>query len=209
MARDDRDLQDTTAERPPRRTDRLDSGGGAAGEPINPQWRSSRSTSTRNRPARAIPTSGQDFALWLQYGGWRIILAAVAVIGIVGVLIILTGQPTEPLSGEDVQPTLVSANEGIIIRTALPTVTPPALSPTPIPAATGAKFVVTGTGSEGLFLRAGPTSTDQILMTMPEGSVVTIIGEDEVKPDRVWKHVRTSDGQEGWAGSDWLKPSGP
>jgi hypothetical protein len=135
-----------------------------------------------------------------------VILAAVAVVGIVGILIILTGQPTTPL-GDPAQPTLAPANEGIIIRTALPTVTPPALSPTPIPAPTGAKFTVTGTGSEGLFLRAGPTSTDQIVTTMPEGSVVTIIGEDKVQPERVWKHVKTSDGQEGWAGADWLKPT--
>ncbi|MDZ4719365.1 MAG: SH3 domain-containing protein [Roseiflexaceae bacterium] len=209
MARDDRDLQDAAAERPPRRTDRLEAGGGAPGEPINPQWRSSRSTSARNRPARAIPTSSQDFALWLQYGGWRVILAAVAVIGVAGILIVLTGQPAPSATlGDPAQPTPNTINQGgIIVRTALPTVTPPALSPTAVPAKTGAKFTVTGTNGEGLFLRAGPTSGDQVLMTMPEGSVVTIIGEDEVKPDRVWKHVKTSDGQEGWAGADWLKPT--
>src|SRR5262245_47101842 len=103
MARDDRDLQDIGAERPRGRTDRLEGGRSPAGEPINPQWRSTR-TSGRNRAVRSIPTSGQDFALWLQFGGWRFVLAVGAIVVVIALLIILTGQPAaDPLAGGEVE----------------------------------------------------------------------------------------------------------
>jgi hypothetical protein len=76
----------------------------------------------------------------------------------------------------------------------------------PPPPAQGAQFQVINTGSEGLFLRPNPNTDNQVLMTLEEGSIVTIIGEDFVGPDRIWKNVRAPDGTEGWAASDWLQP---
>ena len=70
----------------------------------------------------------------------------------------------------------------------------------------GAQFRVTGTGSEGLFLRKDPNSDTPPLKTLAEGTIVMIIGEDFSAPDRVWKKVRDPDGAEGWAAADWLKP---
>jgi hypothetical protein len=209
MARDDRDLQDVAAERPRSRTDRLEGGRSPAGEPINPQWRSTR-TSGRTRSVRSIPTSGQDFALWLQFGGWRFVLAVGAIVVVIALLIILTGQPAaEPLAGGDIEPTLAPASQPSLLQTPLPTITMAPASPTAPPAVTGVRFRVTGTGAEGLFLRPEPNTNGPPLKTLPEGSEVTIIGEDSVQSDRVWKHVRDAVGAEGWVAADFVREVGP
>lgn len=207
MARDDRDLQDTGAERQPRRepTDRLRPGG-AAGEPYN-RWR--ERPNAPQRAKTAIPFSTQEFTLWLQYGGWRFLLGALILVGVIAALIIMTGQPNDQGLGVSPQPSLAPASDTINIRTPLPTVTQPAISPTVPAAAGGVKFVVTGTGSEGLFLRGGPTRESQVLKTLPEGTEVTIIGDDVPQAGMVWKHVKDPQGAEGYASADFLKQSAP
>jgi hypothetical protein len=155
-----------------------------------------------------MPTSGQDFVIWLQDGGWRFVLAIAALIFFVTVFLIFTGQPSEagdPLA----EPTLAPINE-LLVATPLPTVTPAAAVAAPTTASvTGAKFIVSGTGSEGLFLRADPSTALPPVKTLPEGSEVTIIGEDVIKPERVWKHIRDAQGAEGYAAADFLRAVGP
>jgi hypothetical protein len=208
MDRDDRDPQDISSERRPRsRTDRL--GGGAAddepGPTINPQWRTSRTTG-RTRANSAIPTSGQDFVFWLQYGGWRFVLAAFLLVLVVAAFMLMTGQSAGTLDPE-VEPTLAPANEAIFVQTPLPTVTPPIATIAPTSAPTGAIFRVTGTSTEGLFLRPQPNSDGAPLKTLPEGTEVTVIGEDVINT-RTWKHIRDAQGAEGYAAADFLQPVG-
>jgi hypothetical protein len=208
MARDDRDLQDASAERTARRsqTDRL-GGGAAPGEPMNPGWRAARTANNRTRSFQSFPSSGQEFALWLQYGGWRFLLGAILLVVIVAAFIIMTGQPADSGAGQTVEPTVNPATQPLIAQTPLPTVTPAAVTVTPaVAAATGVKFRVTGTGTEGLFLRADASTDRAPLTTIPEGAEVTIVGDDVVKPERVWKHIRTAEGLEGYASADFLKP---
>lgn len=71
----------------------------------------------------------------------------------------------------------------------------------------GAQFRVFNTGPEGLFLRPEPNSSGTPLKTLPDGTVVTVIGEDYIGPDRVWKNIRDQEGSEGWAAADWLEPA--
>jgi hypothetical protein len=208
MSRDDNDLQDV----PPRYTrreptDRLNAAGGGAGDPINPQWRGARAGG-RARPSQSLPSSSQEFALWLQYGGWRFLLAALVIVIVLAALIIFSqpGTSPEPLPQATEEP---AVSAPITLRTPQATVTAaPLTTPTPaVPAAvTGARFRVTGTGSEGLFLRPEPSVDGAPLKTLPEGTEVTIIGEDSVKPERVWKHVRDADGAEGWVAAEFLQP---
>jgi Bacterial SH3 domain len=205
MRRDDRDPQDMASEQPRRGTDRLDGGGAPAGEPINPGWRNARTTGRNSKPMRTIPTSSQDFVVWLQYGGWRFVMATVVIVGMIALMIILTSSPTDPADTFIDEP-LTAANDPIVVNTPLPTVTPAPALPTQLPAVTGAKFRVTGTGAEGLFLRPEPSTANPPLLTIEEGAEVTIIGEDRVQPDRVWKHVKTAQGSEGWVAADFLKP---
>jgi hypothetical protein len=210
MARQAHDPQEEQhAPRPARRepsTDRLGTPT-TASDPVNPNWRSTRSAN-RGRRAASVPLSRQDFALWLQYGGWRFLLIAAALVILGGGLFALSQPAPGPLPRTAEEPTadLVAR---VTPRPLQPTVTASAATPPPAaaPAAQGARFRVTGTGAEGLFLRPEPNTAQPPLKTLPEGSVVTIIGEDTVAADRVWKRVRDESGAEGWAASDFLSPA--
>ena len=206
MSREEHDPEDRRTTRSSRRntqpTDRLTPGGASYGEPINPNWRGERATG-RNRRAQEIPSSRQEFVLWLQDGGWRI-LAIVGLVAILAIfaLIFLSGTrkplprltPTAaPLIGESGRPEQ-------------PSVTPPVSPTAQLGSQGGAQFRVFNTGTEGLLLRPDPNTNNQPIKTLPEGTIVTIIGDDSVGPDRIWKHVRDPDGAEGWVASDWLQP---
>jgi uncharacterized protein YgiM (DUF1202 family) len=155
-----------------------------------------------------LPSSRQEFVIWLQRGGWRIVAVAAAVVYILILLLILNRQsralpgnstagstlPTADLSS-GVEPT---AGSGAALANVAPTSAPTT--------AEGAKFRVTGTDTDGLFLRSDADQNSTILATLPEGTEVTVIGEDKPGPNYTWKHVRASDGTEGWAAADFLKP---
>lgn len=174
-------------------------------------WRADRAQ--RGRRTSSMPFSRQEFALWLQHGGLRIVLLVAGITGIViiGMLLWRGGRPL-PLATPTPEPAI--ADQPIL--QSLPTVTP-AISPTETigsqgvggtgTAEDGARFQVTGTGAEGLFLRPDHNTTNPPIKTLPDGAIVIIIGEDFSGPDRVWKHVRDSEGTEGWAAADFLKPA--
>jgi len=206
MSREEQDPEDVRTTRSSRRsnqpTERL-TGRSDPGDPVNPNWRSERVTG-RNRRTQTLPSSRQEFMLWLQYGGWRFlaIAATVAIIAILGLIFI--SQNSRPLARATPTP------ESSIGQTLpeLPSPTPPISATTQIDssgAGGGAQFRVMNTGSEGLFLRPDPSSSNQPIKTLPDGTIVTIIGEDSVGADHVWKHVRDPDGTEGWVAADFVE----
>lgn len=212
MAREDDDLQENPrVTRATRRdqpsTDRL-SRGAVESDPVNPNWRSDRG-SGRARSARSMPFSRQEFALWLQYGGWRFILAAVAILVVGGALYILSQPGPTPLPQTSEEP----AEEAALAPTlpAFATVTPSALTPMPATAApaslTGQQLRVTGTEGLGLFLRAEPTTANQPLKTLAENSIVTVISEPTTAEGVIWLRVRDEAGSEGWAAQEFLQPA--
>ncbi|HEX5692504.1 MAG TPA: SH3 domain-containing protein [Roseiflexaceae bacterium] len=222
MARDDYDQEDVRATRSSRRTtqptDRLDLDDSGPTTASDPNWR--RERSTRRRRAASFPTSRQEFALWLQYGGWRIVSIAAAVVVIATLaLVFLRGMNRTPLTLATPTPASSAINQPRL--TPQPSVTP--LSNATASAATqggspsgtavasgsssGAQFRVTGTGELGLFLRADHNTTGEPVKTLPEGTVVTVVGDDFSGPDRVWKKIRDAEGTEGWAAADFLKPA--
>ena len=174
-------------------------------------WRADRAQ--RGRRTSSMPFSRQEFALWLQHGGLRIVLIIAGITGlvIIGMLLWRGGRPL-PLATPTSDP--IVANPPIL--PSLPTVTP-AISATASIASQGgggtgvnqdgAQFQVSGTGAEGLFLRPDHNVENPPIKTLPEGTIVIIIGEDFSGPDRVWKHIRDPEGTEGWAAADWLKPA--
>lgn len=188
-------------------TDQLSRGGASSADPLNPNWRSER-VAGRARTSRSMPFSRQEFALWLQYGGWRFILAAVAILAL-GVALYVLSQPgpsplpqrgENPVAEEPLVPTLPS----IATVTPAAATAPPA---TPVPQSPiGQQLQVTGTGSEGLFLRIEPSTNNQPIKTLPESSIVTVIGEPTVAEGRTWQRGRDEFGAEGWAAGDYLTP---
>lgn len=214
MGREERD-QDARTTRSTRRTtqptDRLDDAEPVHNDPVNPDWRGARTT-RRSRRSQGLPTSRQEFVLWLQYGGWRVLLAAgVLVVVLIG-LIYLTRMPSNSSSpfGKPTEAAVVVEPPSLPLQ---PSVTPRVISPTleiaqngaGTGAAGGAQFRVFNTGAEGLFLRPDHSSEGTPIKTLTDGSVVTVIGEDFSAPDRVWKHVRDASGAEGWAAADFLQ----
>lgn len=215
MGREERDPQDARTTRSTRRatepTDRLDDAEPAYNDPVNPDWRNTRTT-RRGRRSQGLPTSRQEFVLWLQYGGWRVLLAAgVLVVVLIG-LIYLTRRPSNTASPFG-QPTESAAVADVPILPLQATITPRVITPTleigqsgtGAGTASGAQFRVFNTGPEGLFLRPDHTSEGQPLKTLPDGSVVTVIGDDFSAPDRVWKHVKDAGGTEGWVAAEFLQ----
>ena len=69
----------------------------------------------------------------------------------------------------------------------------------------GAQFRVFNTEGQGLFLRQDHSGDSQVLKTLPDGTIVTVVGQDFSGPDRVWKNVREPDGSTGWVAADYLQ----
>ncbi|KAB8143261.1 SH3 domain-containing protein [Chloroflexia bacterium SDU3-3] len=176
------------------------------GEPLRSDWLSSR---TAGRPSRrrasTVPSSRQEFALWLQYGGWRtvLIIAGAAFATILLLIVVVNGASknnagTPPDSGVGVNGQVVPTPNPF----GQPTVTPAA----PPPAAATGQFRVKGTDGEGLFLRSAPgTSGSTPIDVLPDGTIVTVIGDDEIGQDYTWKHIRAPSGKEGWAAAKFLE----
>lgn len=76
----------------------------------------------------------------------------------------------------------------------------------PQPAA-GAVFAVTGTATEGLFLRQDHSTQAQILGTLPEGTRVQSLGEEFTDDVRTWRRVSTEQFGEGWVAAEYLQPA--
>ncbi len=62
---------------------------------------------------------------------------------------------------------------------------------------------VTGTGPDGLILRAEASRTASMIAVEPEGAVVVIIGPEQAT-DRSWLPVRDAQGRVGWLAAEYL-----
>lgn len=214
MALDDFEQEDERPTRTTRRsvpqTERLrdtDDSGEHTG-PLRQDWRSSRTT-RRPRRSATLPSSRQEFALWLQHGGWRIVAIAAAIVFVIILALVLNRRARELPNNSTADSALPTAGLSTGVE---PTVGAGVslgnVSPTSAPTASqGATFRVNGTGTDGLFLRSDADQNSTILATLPEGTVVTVIGEDKPGPSYTWKNVRAPDGTEGWAAADFLQPA--
>jgi hypothetical protein len=155
------------------------------------------------------------------------IAATLVVIGL-GILIIYFALRPDPSEEVGVIPT-VESSQGeeepevagtlpIATFTPGPTSTPPPLDePTPGPDATvaegpageiavGASVTVTGTGTDGLSLRAESNTTADRIAILPDGTPLTIVEGPTEGESFTWWKVRTEAGQEGWVAQDFLAP---
>lgn len=213
MERESGDPFDPRAPRSPRRdprdTERLNPDDHA--EPVNPAWRRTRSAA---RPSRGGAPFTQELILWLQHDGWKFVLAAMAII-LAGIVLFMLSQAGSPEPLPSGRSATEPQSQPPIVLTPLPeqpTVTPDPLTSTLTLTPTtplNAQLRVQGTGALGLFLRPEPNLNNTPIKTLPEGTIVTVVGEDSVQPDRVWKRVRDAEGAEGWAAADYLVPVTP
>jgi hypothetical protein len=177
-----------------------------AGQPIRQDWRSHRAQSGASMRARPRASPGNDFVLWLQGGGWKI-AALVAGVVVLAVLALILVRPARPLATPSSATTPAAGIGRSALGTPLPSVTAGPTRPTSAPTFTAsARFRVVNTGDEGLFLRPSPSTSNTPLKTLPDGTILTVIGEDVSAADRVWKHVRDPDGTEGYVARDYVQP---
>ncbi|HEY0736518.1 MAG TPA: SH3 domain-containing protein [Herpetosiphonaceae bacterium] len=73
-------------------------------------------------------------------------------------------------------------------------------------APSGGAFTVTGTGTEGLFLRQDHNTGANIIGTLPEGTRIDSLGETFNDGTRDWLRVNTPLG-EGWVAQQFLTPA--
>lgn len=190
-------------------------------------WRSERrrgGTSPTPSATGRVPgvpvVTQQRVASWLTNGGWKILAGAAVALVLLLIFMLATNTPgTDP---QGALPTTVpGANTGLngvtpgeLTVGVEPTAAPvdpnqPAVDPNqpavdPNQPAAGARFAVAGTGTEGLFLRDNPGGN--ILKTMPEGTAVEKIGEQNID-GILWFNIREPGGLVGWSSSAFLAPA--
>ncbi len=89
------------------------------------------------------------------------------------------------------------------------TTTTPSPTPAPTPPPTSGAFVVGDTVrvTAGLYLRDAPTLASKVHLTMPTGTLCTIVGGPSPSNGYTWYEVQTSYGT-GWAAGEFLAKSG-
>lgn len=70
--------------------------------------------------------------------------------------------------------------------------------------AVGSKVKVSGTGGTGLNMRSGAGTGQARIKTLPEGSVVEVIGGPQEANGFTWWQIRDEAGTTGWAASQYL-----
>jgi hypothetical protein len=142
--------------------------------------------------------------------GWRTLLGAgslALVLSACGGLGGLTGSPPTPES--TVAPTIVPT----VARAAASPVASPSAAPRPT--ATTAVVVaktdtvwVGNTDGQGVFVRKTPVMADR-LKAYPDGTPLTIAGDDVDGDGQHWKHVKTPDGLDGYVPSIYTVDAQP
>ncbi len=82
----------------------------------------------------------------------------------------------------------------------------PSAAPSTAPSA-GKAYVVANTGGDNVNMRATAAATGEIVARLAPGDQLTEIGPVANADGREWRHVRTSDGIEGWIASEFTAPA--
>ena len=70
----------------------------------------------------------------------------------------------------------------------------------------GQRVKVANTGGTGVRLRATPSKTGQIATVLPEGTTLTIVGDDKQADGLTWRNVQGPGDGKGWVAADYLVP---
>lgn len=124
-----------------------------------------------------------------------------------------TGQGPAP------SPPAIVASPGLQPSGPAGTVINPAATAEPKPAASpppaaqnpdgngGPRMKVGDTGGTGANMRDRPGQTGAVVKTIPEGTVLEVVGEDRQMDGKTWKQVKDESGTVGWMASELLEPA--
>ena len=103
---------------------------------------------------------------------------------------VLAGSPVAPIGSPSPSPVVIG----------------PAASPTPSPPAIGRARVV-NTEGQGANMRQQPTTGAPVVRSIPDGTVLDVIGPDRQAEGRSWRNVRdATEGASGWIAAEFLGP---
>jgi membrane protease YdiL (CAAX protease family) len=119
-----------------------------------------------------------------------------------------TVPPMVPTSVAAVAPTEVPPVATVAVATSTPVPAQVAEGiASPEPSMASGWIVVSADG--GANVRAEPSLEDEILATIPTGSVIEVVGVDRTVAERTWRNVQLSDGQRGWIDVTLTEPAAP
>jgi hypothetical protein len=81
-------------------------------------------------------------------------------------------------------------------------------APTGTPVSASSQGWIGNTGGSGVYVRKTPAAADR-LRAYPDGTQLTVIGEDVTGDGQQWKHVRTPDGVEGYVPAAYVLDKAP
>lgn len=122
-------------------------------------------------------------------------------------------KPAAPAPGAAPSPPPISASPGALEARPSPVTIAPAATPEPSPpgasppaAAEGERVKVGDTGGSGANMRERPGQTGPVIKTVPDGTVLRIVGPDQQMDGRGWRNVRDDTGAQGWIVGELLEP---
>ena len=84
-------------------------------------------------------------------------------------------------------------------------VSPAAIQASPSPAA-GPRLRVVNTENQGVRFRQRPSTQGQVLRSLPEGTVLEVVGPDSEADGITWRNVREPGGAVGWVAAEFVTP---
>jgi len=142
---------------------------------------------------------------------WRNVLGASS---LAMVLSACGGLPGLPGSSPPAESTAVPTVVPTVARAAAsavpsPSPSPPSPKPTATTVVASANTVWVGnTDGQGVFVRKTPEMADRV-QAYPDGTPLTVVGEDVDGDGQHWKHVKTPDGLEGYVPSIYTVDAQP
>ena len=86
---------------------------------------------------------------------------------------------------------------GVLIGGAAP-------SPSPAPLPSLGRVRVANTEGQGANMRQSPSTTAEIVRSVPEGTIVDVVGPDQQGGGRTWRNIREPGGATGWVAAELL-----
>lgn len=183
---------------------------GTSAPPSGPPRRRQRSQAQPVNPVRSYDTESSRSmprAQWIGLG-LAAALAVALTAGLVFVVLTMMRPGTQTATTPTPLPVIASPTVPSSVAQIFATSTPPPNAPTPTPQGIGQRLQVANTGNEGANLRREPGSAGERLKTIPDGTVVEVVGPDRTVDGIIWKNVRDPQGEAGWIAGSYLAAEG-
>ncbi|HZO27896.1 MAG TPA: SH3 domain-containing protein [Chloroflexota bacterium] len=183
---------------------------GSSGPPSGPTRRRPRSQAQPVNPVRSYDTDSSrpmPRAQWIGLG-LAAALAVALTAGLVFVVLTMVRPGTQTAVTPTPLPVVASPTIPASVAQIFATSTPPPNAPTPTPPGVGQRLQVANTGNEGANLRREPGSSGDRLKTIPDGTLVEVVGPDSTVDGIIWKNVRDPQGETGWIAGSYLAAEG-